>query len=133
MSINAPVQEIWDVLIDRVFNPQKYLTGVLEFTLQDQGQTLIRKMQTTLGEIVERIVIDFKNLIITSEIIEHPTFEGSSVNQIIPSEDQSNFSLTAFIKNWKPKDPKNVTPDFTSLKEELLVTKKIAEEYLKHK
>jgi len=131
MSINAPMQEIWDVLVDRIFNPQKYLTGVLDFSLQEQGQMLIRKMQTTLGEVIERIVIDVKNKIITSEIIQHPVFEGSTVNRIIPTEEQTPFSLIAFIKKWKPKDPNSEHGDFTSVKEELLVTKKIAEENLR--
>lgn len=130
MSINAPTQEIWDILIDRIFHPQKYLPGVLEYSLQEHGQMLIRKMQTTLGEIIEHIVIDVKNLIITSELIEHPEYEGSTVNKIIPTEEPTNFSLIAFIKNWKPKDPEK-SHEFTSIKEELLITKKIAEEKLK--
>jgi len=131
MSINAPVQEIWDILIDRIFNPQKYLPGVLEYSLQKQGQTLIRKMQTTLGEVIERIVIDVKNMVITSDIIHHPEFEGSTVNKILPTEEQTNFSLIAFIKNWIPKDPENNNGEFTSIKEELLITKKIAEDNLR--
>ncbi len=131
MSINAPTQEIWDILIDRIFHPKKYLPGVLEYSLQEQGQTLIRKMQTTLGEVIERIVIDVKNLIITSELIEHPEFEGSTVNKIIPTEETTNFSLISFIKNWIPKDPENSHGEFTTIKEELLITKKIAEEKLK--
>lgn len=132
VSINAPAQEIWNILIDRIFHPQKYLPGVLEYSLQEQGQILIRKMQTTLGEVIERIIIDVKNRIITSELIEHPEFEGSTVNKILPTEEQTNFSLIAFIKNWSPKDPENNNGEFTSIKEELLVTKKIAEEKTKN-
>lgn len=130
LSVNVPQQMIWDVLIDRVIHPERYLTGILDSSIQKSGQVLIRKMRTTLGEIVERIVIDVKNKVITSFIVEHPEYIGVSVNKIIPIEKEAGFSLIAFIKNWKPKDPNIETHEFTSLKEELLVTKKIAEDAL---
>lgn len=128
MSVNVSQQTVWDVLVDRIVHPERYLTGVLESSIQQSGQVLIRKMRTTLGEIIERIVIDVKNRIITSFIVEHPEYTGMTVNKILPTDEETGFSLIAFIKNWKPKHPNLEVHEFTSLKEELLVTKKIAED-----
>ena len=128
VSVNVQEQTVWDVLIDRIIHPERYLIGVLESSIiKKSADVIIRRMRTTLGEIVEQITSDVKNLMITSRFVQHPLFTGTTTNKILNTPSPS-LSVVTFRRDWRPKDPNFLeTSALTGAKEELLYTKKIAE------
>ena len=130
VSVNVQKQTIWDVLLDRIVHPERYLIGVLESSIiKKSSDVIIRRMRTTLGEVIEQITIDVTNWIITSQFVQHPLFTGTTVNRILPTQ-STPFSVVTFGRAWKPKDPAfTIQPPVAGAKEELLYTKKIAERF----
>src|SRR3954471_6464811 len=96
--VKAPIPTIWEMLLDKVENPSKYVPGVSKTEILERGAGwVVRRMQTDAFEVTERINIDLERLEIVFALIEHPRYTGMVVNRIWPGDDDPELMYTL---NW---------------------------------
>lgn len=85
--INTSKENAWELLKDKVFNPDKYIPGVLEFDCEERSDNeYIRTLCTETDDVVELIALDHENLIITSSLVRHSFLKGKLTQKIEASE-----------------------------------------------
>lgn len=88
--VHAQVETVWDVLLDRVENPQNYLHGVEGVQIIERSAAGIERELTWEGKTVrERIVPEKELSRITVEFREHPLYVGTIVTRLVPSSVQN--------------------------------------------
>src|SRR6185369_17969654 len=84
--VHAQWETVWDLLLDRIENPQRYQPLVIESkVIERSGKTLIREMKVHDMIIKERITPDDGEKAIHSELLEHPQYEGTIVTRLVPT------------------------------------------------
>ena len=88
--VHAQWETVWDLLRDRIENPQRYQPLVLESkVIERSADWLIREMKLQDTIIRERISLDDKEKTIHSELLEHPLYSGTFVTRIVPTSTQN--------------------------------------------
>lgn len=83
IEINATKETVWDLLKDRVFNPGKYIPGVLEFECVERAENeYIRTLCTETDDVVELILLDHENHTIISSLVRHSFLKGTLSQKI---------------------------------------------------
>lgn len=128
-SVNVPMSTLWNVLMDNIAHPERYLPEITTFkVLKKSGKEIIRSVKTKFGEFIERITIDFKNLEISFSLLNHPDFTGKLISKIIPPPEEGGLVLLTFISDWQPKrDGMTAAGFLPDPKTALQATKKLAE------
>lgn len=103
-SVSAPASVAWELLLDRVQQPEQYIDGIEAVEmLSQEGHTHIRKLETANGAVTERIVLEPAALKITHYLVKHPFFKGQTVYSIL-AEDDDNCRLD-LEQDWEAKKP----------------------------
>lgn len=129
--VNSSLTILWNLLLDKIENPQKYISEVKESKIIEKTPNgVIREMQTSKLKLLEKITVDETAKEVCFTLIDHPVFTGSVINKIdIPANDGEPLLLT-FSLNWQPKDPafvENNTEIAEMIKQAVLHTKALAE------
>jgi len=103
IPVKAPLETVWELLLDKVEHPQRYIESVLEYTILDRSKDwVLREMklpgQATLRELV---VLDERDHVITFTLIDHPCFEGEVTNRVSPSPEQEGLAELEFAMDWR--------------------------------
>jgi hypothetical protein len=105
LGVNAPLQTIWNVLIDRIEHPERYQGGV-KATPFIEGDEHYAIREIDLGEITikEKITINEKEGEITYQLLEDPLFTGEVKNSLIPpaEDDKKATPVVQFTMDWHP-------------------------------
>ena len=114
LEVDATVETLWAVLVDKVENPTKFAPGVDSFEiLEREGDTLLRTMVTAAGEVTERIRVDSAGLRVDSEFVDHFMYRGVTVKKIIrPDADGEKPALT-YTLDWERCDGQPDEGDLT--------------------
>ncbi len=107
-AVDADLQTIWRVLLDRIENPQRYLAGVEACDFPEGNEEYaIRELVIQGVPLRERITIDERQGEIRYELLEHPLYQGDVVNALIPpaSDDPKAKPVVRFRMNWQPLNP----------------------------
>ena len=127
-KVIAPEKKVWWLLLDKVENPGKYLPGVIRSQILERSKEgVLRKTKTSAFEVKERITIDEHKKEVVFILVDHPRYAGRVINQITPSENKGEVTLT-FTLDWKPKGGKEDTEDLLpAVRKAVLQTKELAE------
>ncbi|CAF3512903.1 unnamed protein product [Adineta steineri] len=105
--VNARFNVVWQKLLDKIKHPEKYVEGIREVEiLEDSPDHIIRVIRFNTEhwqDLKELIVADESSGIIVYRLIDHPHFEGETVN-ICRTTNQVYHSELEYEINWKLKD-----------------------------
>jgi hypothetical protein len=105
IPVNASLQTIWNVLLDRVEHPERYMKGVESFSFLESTETFaVREILIQGFPLRERITIDERLGEVRYQLIEHPLFQGDVYNALIPpaQDDPKATPVVQFRMNWQP-------------------------------
>lgn len=92
--IQASKDAIWEILLDKVFHPKKYIPGVLEFDIEERSENeYIRTLCTETDDVVELIIIDKEHYAITSSLVRHMFLKGKLHQKIEEVEEGIKLSF----------------------------------------
>ena len=107
VPIQADIQVIWRILLDKIENPQRYLQFVEETNfLEDNEDYVIREMKTPDMTLTEKITVNESMGEVCFELIDHPLFEGKVINSIIPPAPDAPQPIPVWTitMDWRPKN-----------------------------
>lgn len=88
--VHAQSATVWKLLLDRVENPQKYLHGVEGARIVESSEAgIVRELRWEGKTVRERIVPEKDDYRITSELLEHPLYAGTTVTRVVPTSVQN--------------------------------------------
>lgn len=105
IAIDAPLQSIWEILLDRIQSPERYMAGVDACTFpEDTPEYAIREV--SIGEMLlrEQIRVNEREGSISYELVENELFTGFVYNRLIPpaTDDPRATPMVQFEMNWHP-------------------------------
>lgn len=135
--IHAQVDTIWQLLLDRVENPRKYQSRIQDSKIVERfSEGVVREMRIDDMLIRERIRIDDGELLIHTELLEHPYYLGTMETRILNRSVQNpmapvNLDINVRLELKEDHRAGLVKPDANleaSILEELDTIRKKAEE-----
>jgi hypothetical protein len=108
--VNARFEVIWDKLLDKIIHPEKYVEGISNVEMlesdNDHYLRIVRFDNKNWQELKELIVADKATGIIVYRLVDHPIFQGETIN-ICRTTNQVYHSELEYEINWKLKDQNN--------------------------
>ncbi len=104
VPVDAELQTIWSVLLDRIERPESYMAGVETCDFPENGDDFAVREVTIGGmPLKERITIDEKQGEVRYELIDHPLFKGDVYNALIPADTKQAKAkhVVQFRMNWQ--------------------------------
>ena len=105
VPVDASLQTIWDVLLDRIEHPDRYLAGLESFSFPDGTEEYaIREVVMNGQPLRERITIDERMGEVRYQLLDHPLFAGDVYNALIPPDeaDVKAKPVVQFRMDWRP-------------------------------
>ena len=129
--VNASMEQIWTLLVDKIENPQRYVKSVKKFQILEKYQDgVLRLMESGGMKLKERITVDESNREIKFALVDNELFSGEIINKITTSETDNTLTLT-FTQNWQPlkAEAQKISEEemAQAIKNAVLHTKDIAE------
>lgn len=88
--VHAEHDTLWNLLLDRLKDPQRFIPGVTETRLIDKKDNVTVREMRLHGDLVrERITIRAHESEIRHELLEHPQFTGAIVTRVVRTARQS--------------------------------------------
>ncbi|MEM0951216.1 MAG: AtaL-like protein [Cyanobacteria bacterium P01_H01_bin.74] len=124
--IQASLQVIWTVLLDRIENPERYMAGIASCTFLENTDTYaVRQVvmtnpgnasenadetDTAAVTLKEKITIDEAQGSVCYTLIDHALYNGQVYNKLIPpaEDDEKASPVVLFEMQWTPKTPEVV-------------------------
>lgn len=106
-AVEADIQSIWRVFLDKVEHPQRYMAHVLETRfVEDQPDYVIREIDTEDMTLREKITLDERLGEVKFELIDHPLFTGHVLHAIIPPvpDLKNGLPVVTLTMDWTPKN-----------------------------
>jgi hypothetical protein len=103
--VDASLQTIWNVLLDRIEHPDRYLAGVESFSFPESEEDYaIREVVIQGAPLRERITIDERQGEVRYQLLDHPLFVGDVYNSLIPpaEDDPKAKPVVQFRMDWQP-------------------------------
>jgi hypothetical protein len=105
VPVDASLQTIWNVLLDRIEHPDRYLAGVESFSFPESTEDYaVREVAIQGVMLKERITIDERQGEVRYVLLEHPLFSGEVYNALIPpaEDDPKAKPVIQFRMDWQP-------------------------------
>lgn len=105
IPVDASLQTIWSVLLDRIEHPDRYLAGVESFSFPESEEDYaVREVIMQGMPLTERITIDERQGEVRYQLIDHPLFTGDVYNALIPPDvaDPKAKPVVQFRMDWQP-------------------------------
>jgi hypothetical protein len=114
VPVDADLQTIWRVLLDRIENPDRYTSGVerCDF-VENTDDYAIRDLAMNGMVLRERISIDEAQGEVRYQLVDHPLYVGDVINALIPPDpnDMKARPIVQFRMNWEPLTTAAMTLD----------------------
>lgn len=134
-SVNASLETVWNLLLDKIENPKRYIAAIEESKILDRADDgVLREMRTPKMIVKERITVDEQAREIRFTLVDHPLFTGQTINRVVPpSNDRPDDPLTlTFTLDWEPsnQEAQKITQAEVAqtIQHALLDTKRLAEQ-----
>ncbi|CAF0987556.1 unnamed protein product [Rotaria sordida] len=105
--LNARYEVVWQKLLDKIKHPEKYVQGIrhVEILENDSDHVLrIVHFENDKWEPLKELIVADKTAgIIVYRLVDHPYFEGETIN-ICRTTNQVFHSELEYEINWKLKD-----------------------------
>jgi hypothetical protein len=114
VAVDAELQTIWRVMLDRIENPDRYVMGVESCVfVENTDDYAIRDLN--IGGLVlrERISINEEMGEVKYQLVDHPLYAGDVINALVPADpkDPKAKNVVQFRMNWEPLNDEAVTID----------------------
>jgi len=94
VSVHAPVEVVWQLLVDKVEHPDRYVSGVQGLEILEKYEDGVLRQLTHPMPIKERISINHEKLEIIFKLVDPVHFSGYFYNRIhLPADRQSDQPL----------------------------------------
>lgn len=114
LEVDASVETLWAVLVDKVENPTAYTPSVDSFEIVErEGDSLVRRMVTAAGEVTERIRVDHEALRVDSQFVDHFMYRGVTVKKIVRPEAEGEKPALTYTLDWERCDGQPDEGDLT--------------------
>jgi len=88
--VHSEHKTLWNMLIDRLQHPERYMLGVSEARITEQGEDEFLSEMLLHGEPVkERVLVRPYDGELRHELLEHPQFTGFIARKIVKTARQS--------------------------------------------
>jgi fido (protein-threonine AMPylation protein) len=108
--VNARFEVLWQKLLDKIIHPEKYVEGISNVEMlendSDHYLRITRFNNKNWQELKELIVADKTTGFIVYRLVDHPFFQGETIN-ICRTTNQVYQSELEYQINWKLKDQNN--------------------------
>ena len=130
VQVNAPVDTVWRLLVDKIENPGRYVPGVENVkVLERQPGYVVRRMKVGDVEVVERITAFEQMHEVDFVLVDHPVYAGQVVNRIEPPLRPGLSCTLTFTLDWRRKDGRPDTLDLQpNVEQAIRKTKALAEQ-----
>jgi ribosome-associated toxin RatA of RatAB toxin-antitoxin module len=130
--VNAPLEVLWNLLIDKIENPQKYVPGISQVNiLAKDNDHVLREMTIPTGIIKEKITYNVNTKEVVFTLVDNPNFSGTVINKIHISQVKNEPITLEFTLNWQliNFDSLSSESDMSeTIKQAVLHTKQLAEQ-----
>jgi len=114
VAIDAELQTIWRVMLDRIENPDRYVMGVQSCVfVENTDDYAIRDLN--IGGLVlrERISINEEMGEVKYQLVDHPLYAGDVINALVPADpkDPKAKNVVQFRMSWEPLNDEAVAID----------------------
>lgn len=90
VMVHAGHETLWNLLLDRLQHPERYLQEVSEARIvKETDDLMVRELKLHGNLVKERVSINPYNWELRHELLEHPQFTGFIVTRILPTARQS--------------------------------------------
>lgn len=107
LAVEADIQTIWRVFLDKVEHPERYMAHVEKTSfVEDTDEYAIREIATSDMTLREKITLNEREGEVIFTLLDHPFFEGDVKHAIIPpAKDLVNgLPVVSVTMDWKPKN-----------------------------
>jgi hypothetical protein len=88
--VHAEHDTLWNLLLDRLQNPQRFIPGVTEArVIEKEGTVSVREMKLHGDLVRERLTVLPYDSEIRHELLEHPQFTGTIITRVVRTARQS--------------------------------------------
>ncbi len=88
VTIQASKERVWEILLDKIFHPDQYIPGVIEFEWKERNEhEYVRTIYTETDDVVELIALDEPNLTVRSTLVRHVCMKGTLVQRVVEDSD----------------------------------------------
>lgn len=130
-NVNSSVTTLWDLLMDKIENPQRYVPGVVSVKILGKNdQEVLREIATDSLTVTEKITWNQETKEIIFTLVDHPLFRGRVINKIWVDEENNQSMELEFTLDWQPLNPDTVQKDLdmsSAIQKAVLHTKELAE------
>lgn len=104
-EVKAPLEQLWNTLMDEVEHPDSYNSGILGVDILERFHDgVLRSVKVPDADVREKVLFDFKNLTVESKLVGHPSLVGVIKKVITPIEgNEGTFILESQIA-WETTD-----------------------------
>jgi hypothetical protein len=90
LLVHAEHDTLWNLLLDRLQNPQRFIPGVTEAqVLKRDDNVTVREMKLHGASVKEEVTILPLESEIRHQLLEHPQFTGTIVTKVVRTARQS--------------------------------------------
>jgi hypothetical protein len=94
VSVHAPLEIVWELLVDKVEHPDRYVSGVQGLEILEKYADGVLRQLTHPVPIKERISIDREKLEVIFKLVDPILFSGYFFNHIhLPAATEANLPL----------------------------------------
>jgi len=114
VAVDAELQTIWRVMLDRIENPDRYVMGVESCVFVENTDDYVLR-DLNIGGLVlrERISINEEMGEVRYQLVDHPLYAGDVINALVPADpkDPKARNVVQFRMNWEPLNDEAVAID----------------------
>ena len=102
-TVSAPIDKLWQILIDEVEHPQEYNEGILGVRILERfNDGVLRSVKVPDADVREKVTFNYEGKTIESKLVGHPSLVGVIRKTLKPlSEDQWEVESTVL---WESID-----------------------------
>ncbi len=102
VPVRAPLETVWELLLDKVEHPHRYIESVLDFAILGQGEDWTLREMTLPGcaTLREFIRVDATAHTLVHTLVDHPCFEGEVINRVTRVPGREDLVELEFAMDW---------------------------------
>ena len=107
VPVEASMQLLWKILLDKIEHPERYMAEVKETEfLEDTDDYAVREIRTSDMSLQEKITVNEMMGEVRFSLLNHPFFEGDVIHLIQPPspENPDPHPTLTITMDWKPKN-----------------------------
>lgn len=94
IHIQSPPSKVWEILLDKVFYPNKYIPGIEDYECKERATNeYVRTIITETDDVVDLVIIRPESFEIETTMVRHVFLKGKFF-QRVQSQDENTSILT---------------------------------------